>query len=98
MSDQQVTVKDKPENQVEVVVITTSGSYPTTGTEKVPANQKVSQLLAKAAKHLGIVDTNGWIARVNGREIDPEKSYTDNQLSGVVKIDYHKREGGGGHE
>ena len=86
------------ETHVQVVVITTSGTYPAQGTDEVPANQKVRQELEKAAKHLGIVDTNGWVARVNGTEIDPDKSYADNHLSGVVKIDYHKREGGGGRE
>lgn len=84
------------ENFVEVVVLTTSGTYPATGTERVPANQKVRQQLRKAAKELGLTDTDAWVAKVNGQEIDPEKSYDDNHLTGSVRIDWGPREGGGG--
>lgn len=83
-------------NHIEVVVVTTSGRYPTTGTDEVPVHQPVSVQLAKAARALEITDTSGWVARVNGAEIDANKSYTDNHLSGSITIDYGKREGGGG--
>jgi hypothetical protein len=86
------------ETHVEVVVVTTSGSYPTTGTDRVSAHQPVRNQLAKAARELHIVDTAGWIARVDGREIDVEKSYVENHLAGTVRIDYGPREGGGGDE
>ncbi len=87
-----------PEQHVEVVVITTSGSYPQTGTDRVAANQPVKNQLRKAVQELHIVDTTDWIARVAGSDIDVNKSYADNHLTGVVKIDYGPREGGGGHE
>jgi hypothetical protein len=86
------------ETHVEVVVVTTSGSHPATGTDRVSAHQPVRNELAKAARELQIVDTAGWIARVDGREIDIEKSYVENQLVGTVRIDYGPREGGGGDE
>ena len=89
---------DKPETHVEVVVVTTSGRYPTAGTDKVPTHQPVKVELAKAARALGIVDTTSWVARVDGREIDVEKNYLENGLTGTVKIDYGPREGGGGVE
>jgi len=88
----------KPDNHVEVEVITTSGSYPASGAVRAAANQPVHVELEKAVRELHIVDTNGWIARVNGREIDPSKSYVENGLAGTVKIDYGPREGGGGYE
>lgn len=88
--------KDKPETHVDVVVVTTSGRYPATGTDKVSAHQPVRNELAQAARHLGIVDTTGWVARVDGREIDIDKNYIENGLTGTVKIDYGPREGGGG--
>lgn len=94
--------EDSPEaphgSHVEVVIITTSGSYPSNGTERVAANQPVRIELAKAVRELHIVDTTAWIARVNGTEINPEKSYTQDGLTGTVKIDYGPREGGGGDE
>lgn len=85
-------------SHVEVAVVTTSGSYPAVGTERVAANQLVRIELAKAVRELHIMDTSGWIARVNGREINPEKSYAQDALAGTVKIDYGPREGGGGDE
>lgn len=85
---------------IEVAVVTTSGRYPTTGFDKVAAQQPVQDELSKAANELHIVDTSGWVARVNGREIDPTKNYIDNQLtaSATVTIDYGPSEGGGGDE
>ena len=83
-------------NHVEVVVVTTSGAYPASGTDQVPIHQPVKVQLAKAASALHITDTTGWIARVNGAEIDPNKSYLENGLSGSITIDYGKQEGGGG--
>lgn len=90
--------QDKPDNHVDVVVVTTSGRYPATGADRVASHQPVRNELKKAAEALHIVDTAGWIARVAGREIDPDKSYVDNSLTGTVTIDYGPREGGGGDE
>lgn len=87
----------KSDTHVEVVVVTTSGSYPTTGTDRVAAHQPVRNQLNKASKALEIVNTDGWIARVGGTEVDVDKSYSDNHLTGTVKIDYGPREGGGGN-
>lgn len=84
------------EHKVQVVVITTSGLYPNHGSEGVPPNQKVRVQLKQAADKLHLTDTDGWVARVGGREIDPDKSYAENGLSGTVRIDWGPREGGGG--
>jgi hypothetical protein len=89
---------NKPETHVEVRVTTTSGSYPKTGFDAVPAHQPVKQQLKKAADALTIVDTTGWVAKVNGTDIDTGKSYADNGLSGTMSIDYGPAEGGGGNE
>lgn len=83
-------------NHIQVVVVTTSGTYPASGADEVPVHQPVNVQLKKAADALNITDTSGWIARVNGAEIDVNKSYIDNGLSGSVTIDYGKVEGGGG--
>lgn len=86
----------KNDNHVQVAVITTSGSWPTEGFEQVPTNQKVKVVLKKAADSIPIVATDGWVAKVNGREINPELSFAENNLSGEITIDYGPREGGGG--
>jgi hypothetical protein len=90
------TENAKPENHVEVVVVTTSGSWPDEGFERTPSNQKVKIVLKKAADKLNIVSTKNWVAKVNGREINPDLSYEENHLTGKITIDYGPREGGGG--
>lgn len=88
--------KDNKDQFVEVAVVTTSGAFPETGADRVPANQKVRQQLKAAALALGLADTANWVAKVDGHEINPETSYTDNGLKGKVHIDWGPREGGGG--
>lgn len=84
------------ENHLEVRVATTSGIYPSTGFKEVPIEEKVSVILREAAKELKISNTDGWIAKVDGRKIDPNLSYKENGLSGKITIDYGKEHGGGG--
>ena len=88
--------QDNPDSHVEVAVVTTSGRFPAEGTEQVASHQPVNNELKKAVKELKIVDTTNFIARVGEKEIDPNKSYVENQLTGTVIIDYGPREGGGG--
>lgn len=88
--------KGEEGKKVHVSVITTAGTYPTEGYDAVPENQPVAVELEKAAKHLKIKDTSGWIAQVGGRVVDQTKSYHDNSLSGNIDIDYGPSHGGGG--
>ena len=85
---------------VEVSISTTAGFYPEDGFEQVPIHQKLSVLLKSAQKELNIKDVDGWIATVitdsGKRQIDPDRSYLDNALSGKVEIDWGPSEGGGG--
>lgn len=85
------------ENFSQVAVVTTSGSFPDEGFAKAPSHQKVRIFLTEAARELKIADHSGWIAMVNNREIDPDKNYDENGLTGEVEIDFGPREGGGGN-
>lgn len=87
---------NEKEQHVSVSVVTTGGSWPKEGFASVPSHQKVRQELEKAGRELKITDVSKWFARVNGDEIDSEKSYLDLGLSGTVIIDFGPREGGGG--
>ena len=87
---------NKGEQHVEVQVVTTSGTFPTEGSHRAPANQPVEIVLKQAQKKLEIADTEGWIATVSNTEIDPNKSYAECGLKGGVKIDWGPKEGGGG--
>lgn len=84
------------DKKIGVAIATTSGFYPETGFIQVPANQKIEVELRKAAKALNLTDTSNWVTKVEGRTIEPNQSYAENQLSGEVEIDWGPREGGGG--
>lgn len=84
------------ESFVHVQIITTSGTYPSHGYDRVPTHQKVRIQLNEAARKLELTDTSGWVLSLGGREIDPEKSWLGNGLHGDVQLDWGPREGGGG--
>ncbi|HZT01897.1 MAG TPA: hypothetical protein VFA39_06510 [Steroidobacteraceae bacterium] len=86
----------KHHHDVEARVITTAGSYPTEGYEKEPATQPVQEILKRAARELHLVDTSSWVARCNGVDLQPQRSYAENGLKGRVDIDYGPPERGGG--
>lgn len=88
---------ERQEKFVEVRVVTTSGIFPESGFDRVPEHQIVDVILKKAAHHLNITNTDGWIAVVDGRKIDITKSYRDNALTGRVEIDWGPDHGAGGH-
>jgi hypothetical protein len=89
--------QSKPnDNHIGVAVMTTSGRWPATGFDRAPSHQPVKVQLAEAARHLGLVDTSKWIARVGTKELNVAASYIDNGLATEVEIDYGPREAGGG--
>ena len=53
-------------------------------------------MLTAAAEKLKITNTADWVAKVDGRKLDPAKTFKHEGLSGIVEIEYHKHEGGGG--
>jgi hypothetical protein len=73
---------------IEVSVSTPMGTWPTEGFFEVPVDQKVDLQLKHVASSLHIEDTEGWVAVVNGRELDPADSYRKNHLSERVSIYY----------
>lgn len=88
--------KEKNLKFVEVCVLTTSGRYPAQGFNKVKIDSEVSTELKSASEALRLTDTNNWIVRVKGREIDQTKTYAENDLKCEVRLDFGPREGGGG--
>jgi hypothetical protein len=92
-----LTNQNDRERQIQVRIVTTSGSYPKHGHEAVPSMEPLSAVLARAATALNIADTSQWVAKIGGNEVDVSRTYAELGLHGEVKIDYGKREGGGGH-
>lgn len=95
--ESQTQKHDDSSHHIEVAVVTTSGSWPEEGFDKVPVHQAVKHQLEKAAKKLHIADTTNWVALVAGKKLDIEKNYLENNLSTQVTIDYGPSEGGGGN-
>lgn len=83
-------------HHLNVAVLTTSGRWPTQGFDRMPSNQKVRIALDHAAKELKITDTTNWLAKVGDKELDQQKSFADNGLTGDIAIDFGPRAGGGG--
>jgi hypothetical protein len=84
------------QEHIRIAVVTTSGTWPEEDFVTVPIHQKIRVALETAARKLNIVDVSTWVAKVAGRDLDLEKSWLDNDLSGVVTVDFGPREGGGG--
>jgi hypothetical protein len=81
---------------IDVAIVTTGGSYPHEGYERLPVNQPVKDQLDRAAKALKLGDVSSWVAKVGTRVLDQQKSYAANGLSGKVDIDFGPPSGGGG--
>jgi hypothetical protein len=83
-------------DKINVRVVTSSGSYPEHGNQKVSVTEAVQEILTRAAAALKITDTTNWVAKVKGREIEVSQTYAHLGLHGEAKLDYGRREGGGG--
>lgn len=94
-ADAQKAKPPKPET-ILAKVMTTSGVHPRKGYEEVKPKEKVDKFLREAARALHLTDVEGWAAKVDGREINPEKSFAENSLAGEVCIQWNPPEGGGG--
>lgn len=82
---------------VAVAVITPSGIFPTPDDyRRAYEREIVKGVLDATAEKLNIKDTSDWDAYVDNAPIDPAKSFAENGLCGIVEIEWHKREGGGG--
>lgn len=85
------------EHEAAVAIITPKGIYPDEEDFRREAeNTVIATVLEAAANKLGITNTSDWVAKVYGRQIDPQKTFKQERLMGIVEIEYHKHEGGGG--
>jgi hypothetical protein len=82
---------------VAVAVITPSGTFPDDEDyRRAYESEIVGVILEAAKKKLGLTDTLDWHAFVENRPIDPARSFAANDLFGIVEIEWHPDEGGGG--
>ncbi len=82
---------------VAVAVITPAGIYPDDDDyRRVKDTAVIARVLEEAKTKLKITNTTDWVARVHEREINVDRTFREDHLSGIVEIEWHKREGGGG--
>ena len=88
---------DKHDQDVAVAVITTAGIYPSEDEfQRVDRDRVIEKVLDKAAKNLKLTNTDDWVARVDDKEINTKLTFRQEKLKGIIEIEWHKREGGGG--
>lgn len=82
---------------VAVAVITPSGTFPNDDDyRRANGGEQREQILNAAAQHLRLTNTADWVAYVRNRQVDPKKTFSENELHGIVEVEWHKHEGGGG--
>lgn len=81
---------------VDVRVVTTAAIFPSNGYERVPAAQKLTPMLHRAAAALGLTDTSDYIVTVNGNVVDPNQTYEALGLTGQVDLRWGPAAGAGG--
>lgn len=88
---------EKYGGDVAVAVITTAGIYPSEDEfRRVDRDTEIEDVLKKAAKKLHLTNTDDWVARVDDNEVNVKHTFRQEGLKGIVEIEWHKREGGGG--
>lgn len=88
--------KDKHQDKVLVMVVTTAGIFPAEGSKQYPASTKISAVLADAAKKLKITAPPEWVVQIANADVDKELTFEQANISGSVTIEWGAREGGGG--
>jgi len=85
------------QHDVAVAVITPVGVYPDEDTfRRADEKTAIADVLQLAADKYHITNTSDWVAKVDGHKINPEHTFKKEDLSGIVEIEWHKHEGGGG--
>lgn len=87
---------EKQQQFVTLQVVTTSGNYPTDGFQRYNEHEKLSTVLHEAARELRLRNTDGWLAMIGDRQLDPSKSIAENGLTDATRIQWAPVERGGG--
>jgi hypothetical protein len=87
-----------PKDKVQVQIVTVSGNYPDDGFQSYPAAEPLKAVLEQARGHLKLHDTGSWLAKLNGRVLDQNKSLADNGITGDATVMWGQEESGGGSE
>ena len=89
--------QEEHKHLVGIQVVTGSGNYPESGFKHYNLHEKLGAVLRQAAHHLKLQNTDGWVARVGDRQLNPELTLEANQIPNDSKIFWAPTERGGGY-
>lgn len=81
---------------ISVRIVTTSGNFPGNGFEEFHADQKLGVALQQAASKLKLHNTSSWVATLNGRTLNPDFTFEQNQIPNRSEIFWGPVAPGGG--
>jgi hypothetical protein len=96
VKDSTMNNKEETRERVQVQVVTVSGNYPEDGYKKYQGSDLLRKVLEEAKNHLELHDTENWMAKLDGRILDPNLSLEANHVPGKAQIMWAKDEHGGG--
>jgi len=79
-----------------VQVVTTSGNFPDSGFRSFNGHEPLHAVLSQAASHLKLRNTDGWVAKLGDRVLDPQLSLDANGVPSGSQIFWGPVERGGG--
>jgi len=82
--------------KIELKVVTTAGNFPESGFQEFNSHEKLETVLKDAARFLKLQNTDGWIARLGDRQLNPALSLETNGIPNKSKISWAPSEPGGG--
>jgi hypothetical protein len=91
-----MTQGHEQKNLIELQVITSSGNFPESGFKQFNIHVHLETVLHEAATHLKLQNTNGWVARLADRQLDPSLTLEANHIPDKSKIFWAPTEPGGG--
>ncbi len=83
-------------SRVGAQIVTTSGNFPDSGFGEFSSREKLRAVLKDAAGHLKLHNTDGWVARLGNRQLNPDLSLAENRVPNDSRIFWGPAEPGGG--
>lgn len=81
---------------ITIQVVTTSGNFPSEGFGSFNEHEPLHAVLNQAAGHLKLRNTDGWLAKLGDRILDPQLSLEANGILSGSQIFWGPVERGGG--
>ncbi len=81
---------------IAVQIVTTSGNFPADGLRSFNGHEPLHAVLSLAAGQLKLRNTDGWVAKLGDRVLNPQLSLEGNGIPNGSQIFWGPQERGGG--